>query len=141
MEVRDEGGSWEYRDVGRLMAVFQNALSDADSGTDDLRFSSLTGEATEEPEIIAARLERVAKLVHRALQRPPEHPPVRFDDARDWDELDEADWTESYNEQRRKQEWLSRAIQEQLRAGADPSTAMDRAMRDEGITGLPGEID
>jgi hypothetical protein len=141
LDVSDESGYWDDRDwkgladkLGRMQAII-------DAMADGLRASPLSDEAAEDPEIVAARVERIARQVQQALARPPEHPPVRFDDGPDWDELDEAHWDASYKEQRRKQERLHRPMEEQLRAGADHREAFENALRSEGIVDLPGEPD
>ncbi len=142
LEVSDESGYWDDRDWKGLADKLGRTQAMIDAMADGLRASPLSAEAAEAPEIVAARVERIARQVQQALARPPEHPPVRFDDdGPDWDELDETHWDASYKEQRRKQERLHRAIEEQLLAGADHKEAFDSAMRNEGIIDLPGEPD
>jgi hypothetical protein len=142
LEVSDESGYWDDRDWKGLAEKLGHMRVVIDAMAAGLRASPLSDEAAEDPEIVAARVERIARQVKQTLARPPEHPPVRFDDdGLDWDELDEAHWDASYKEQRRKQERLHRAIEEQLRAGADHKEAFDSAMRNEGIIDLPGEAD
>ncbi len=142
LHVSDESGYWNDRDwkglaekLGRMQAII-------DAMAEGLRASPLSREAAEDPEIVATRVERIARQVQQTLARPPEHPPIHFDDdGPDWDELDEAHWDASYKKQRRKQERMHRAMEEQLRTGADHAEAFDNAMRSEGIIDLPGEPD
>lgn len=91
---------------------------------------------------MAKRVERIAKQVQQSRARPPEHPPVYFDDDRsDWNELDEAHWDAAYKEQRRKQERLHRAIDDELRTGTDHTAAFEIAMRNEGMRDGTDELD
>jgi hypothetical protein len=138
--VSDESGYWEHRDVYRLIETFTSLRAIIDAMTERLRENPLSDEAAEDPAIVAARAERIASLVHQSLARPPEHPPVGFDnDGSDGDELDEAHWDAFGKQERRKQERLHRAMEDELNAGADHGTAFENAMRNEGLIDLPGE--
>jgi len=141
LEVSDESGYWENRDIGALMRKLGEVQAAIDGLADGLRESPLNSEAAEDPMIVAKRFERVAQLVHRTMKRPPEHPPVDFggDDFVDSSGIDEGKWDESYKEQLRKQERLHRAIEEQTQQGEDPRGACENAMRNEGLVDLPGE--
>ena len=141
LEVSDEGGYWESRDLDALVGKFAQVQAGIDGLAAGLRQSSLTSEAAEDPLIVAKRIERVAQLVHQTMVRPPEHPPVHFDDEDfdDWSPVNEAKWDASFKEERRKQERLHRAIEEQLQQGYDHRDAFENAMRNEGIIDLPGE--
>ena len=141
LQVSDESGYWDDRDWRRLIERFSRPRTLTDAMADGLRKSPLSAEAAEDPAIVAAGVERIARQVHQALARPPEHPPVHSDDGLDWDALDEEHWDASYKEQRRKQERLHRAVEEELRSGADHEDAFDNALRNEGIIDLPGELD
>ena len=80
LEVSDEGGYWETRDVNGLAekkAFLQAAIERFGRG---IQQHGLTSEAAEDPEILAARLVRVAQLVQKTLKRPSEHPPVHWQD-------------------------------------------------------------
>jgi hypothetical protein len=140
--VSDESGYWENRDVERLVEKFTSLRAAIDRLSEGLRSSPLSAEAAADPEIVAKRVERIARQVHQSLARPPEHPPVSFDDdALDWNELDEAHWDAAYKEQRRKQERLHRAMEEELRTGTDHTAAFENAMRNEGIIDWTDELD
>ena len=142
LEVLDEGGYWEHRDAASLARKFFAMRGILDAIMKGLSDHPLTAEAAEDPAIVAARLERITQQVHTVLKRPPEHPPVHFDeDELDWKELDESRWDESYKEQRRKQESLHRAIEEQLQSGVDHDEAFENAMRNEGIVDMPVDDD
>jgi hypothetical protein len=141
LNVTDESGYWEDRDLKKLIDKFAQMRGVIDAMAAGLRASPLSAEAAEDPAIVAARVERMARQVYPAIARLPEHAPVRFDDGLDWDEFDEAHWDASYKELRRKQERLHRAIEEQLRSGSDHDEAFENAMRSEGIIDLPGEPD
>ncbi len=142
LEVRDEGDYWQTRDLAGLTVKFRLVQAAIEGLADGLRRHGLSPEAAEDPEILLARVERIAQLVHRTLKRPAEHPPVRWDDeelgCRD-DDDDESQWDASYKENRRRQERVSRAIEEHLARGDDVADAFDAAMLEETAAGLPDE--
>lgn len=145
LEVRDEGGYWETRDLAALRekrGVVTAALHGMERA---LRDHPLSPEAAEDPEIVARHVARLAEQIHRLVARPPEHPPVHFDDEEF--EVDgrafgsESQWDAAYKENIRKQERLSRAVEEREMRGERPGKALEDAMRDEGIVDLPGTED
>lgn len=142
LEVSDEGEYWETGDA-KLLAGKMSFLGEMiNQLADKLRKYPLSLEAAEDPDILIHRIERVAQQVHASLARPPEHPPVDFDEEAGYrGEVDERAWDEFYKHDRRKQETMGRAIQEQLRQGNDPNEAFESAMRQEGLIDLPGEED
>jgi hypothetical protein len=145
LEVQDEGGYWETRDLPDLAAKMKHVQAAIDGLAEGIRRYGLSPEAAEDREILLARIERIARLVHRTLSRPAEHPPVHWDD----DELDagddsdgnrggdESQWDALYKENRRRQERMHRAIEEHLAQGDDLDEAMDAAMHEETALGLP----
>ena len=145
LEVSDDGGYWETRDLAALRKKMEYLQSAIDGLADSLRQHGLTAEAAEDPEILLARIARVAQLVQRTLGRPPEHPPVFWGDGDSDGDFDdpwggtEAQWDAEFKEQRRKQERLHRAIEERRARGDDAGDALLAAMRDEGLIDLPGE--
>jgi hypothetical protein len=115
LEVSDEGGYWETRDLTELArkhAVVQGAI---DGLAEGLRRHGLSREAAEDPDILVRRIERIAAQVHRILQRPAEHPPVTFSEEEAGGvpdpEATEALWDEMYKHNRRQQERLQRALE------------------------------
>jgi hypothetical protein len=70
LEVMDEGGYWEHRDLAELKRKTEflgkaiRMLGDAIAG------DQLSPEAAEDPEILATRIERLAQQVHQTLSRP-----------------------------------------------------------------------
>ncbi len=153
LEVSDEGGYWETRDLAALRRKMEYLQSAIDGLADGLRRHSLTAEAAEDPEILMTRIARVAQMVQRTLGRAAEHPPVRWGDDDSGGDSDgdsgdnfdgfadgtEAQWDASFKEQRRKQERLHRAIEERRARGDETGDALLGAMRDEGMIDLPGE--
>lgn len=144
LEVRDEGEYWETRDLERLRAKIGLVQAAIEGLAEGLRRHGLTAEAAEDPEILAARIARVAQTVQQTLARIPEHPPVSWDDdsGDGYDDLSdgtEAQWDAFFKEQRRKQERLHRTIEERMARGDDHHEAFEGAMRDEGLIDLPGE--
>jgi hypothetical protein len=145
LEVLDEGEYWETRNLTMLrekMALLQSAI---DGMADALRQHGLTAEAAEDPEILLARIIRVAELVQRTMARAPEHPPVDWTDQQSGNGFDEAldgteaQWDAEFKEQRRKQERLARRIEERRARGDDGAGVLEDAMREEGIIDLPGQ--
>lgn len=143
LEIMDEGNYLESRNVQSLYQTFARVQGMIDGLAEGLRQHGLSSEAAEDPQIIAARIERVARLVHQTLSRPAEHPPVLFDEddsgGLDGSVSDEAQWDALYKENRRNQERIHRAIEERLGRGEDVEEAFEAALRDEGIIDLPGE--
>ncbi len=144
LEVRDEGGYWEARDLAALTAKFEFLQSAVDGMAAGLQRFGLSGEAAEDREILLARIERIAKLVHRTLSRPAEHPLVHWDEEDDEPlgfeadvDDDELKWDDLFRENRRRQEHIHRAIEEHLAQGDDTKEAFDAAMNEETAFGLP----
>ena len=148
LEVRDEGEYWETRDVKRLagkLAFLQKAIEQFGKG---LERYGLSPEAVEDPEILAARIVRVAELVHKTLKRPSEHSPVHWEDGCSPVDAqgritpeEEARWDAMFKQNRRMQERMQRAIEERLAQGESVHDALDAAMREETAAGLPADMD
>lgn len=146
LEVLDEGDYWETRDVNELarkLAFLQAAIEQLAEG---LQRHGLTSEAAEDPEILMARITRVAQLVQKTLKRPSEHPPVHWED--DDSGLDdegrvtpaeEARWDALFKQNRRMQERVQRAIERHLSQGETVHEAHEAAMREETAAGLPAD--
>ena len=134
LEVMDEGDYWERRDLDRLrqkLTFIQHAI---DALADALENDRLSPEAREDPEILATRIERLARKVHATLSRPAEHAPVHFPEDEtglppDPDE-NEARWDALFQENRRKQERMERVVAEQLLRGEDTRAAFQAAMEE-----------
>ena len=143
LEVRDEGSYWESRDLETLRRTFARVGAMIDGLAEGLRRYGMSADAAEDPEIVAARIERVARLVHRTISRPPEHPPVLLgEDDSTFEEgwsVSEAEADALYKENRRKQQGLHRSIEELMGRGEDAEEAFEAAMRQEGIIDLPEE--
>lgn len=145
LEVSDEGGYWETRDLAELArrhTLVQGAIEGLAEG---LRRHGLSREAAEDPAILLRHIERLAAQVHRTLARPPEHPPVTWPDDKPFGEPDpdatEARWEEMFKHQRRQQERLQRALEERLARGEDYDTAFENALGDLGLEPPDGEPD
>jgi hypothetical protein len=134
LEVTDEGGYWEHRDVHELRQKIEflgRAIGKLAGALEDDRLSP---EAREDPEILATRIERLARQVQATLSRPAEHPLVHFPDDEAGTEPDpaenEARWDALFAENRRKQERMQRVIEERIAAGADTDEAFDAALEE-----------
>lgn len=145
LEVSDESGYWEHRDLAKLRAniEFLNCAMDLLGAA--LAQDGLSPEAAEDPEILATRVERLARRVHAIMSRPAEHAPVSFPE----DELglpsdpaeNEARWDELYRENRRRQERMERAMEEQMLLGADTREALEAAIEEATLRIDEEEID
>lgn len=143
LEVVDECGYWEHRDVNILAQNLAKAQAAINGISKGLQRYGLSPEAAEDPKILAARIERIARQVQKTMSRPAEHAPVRFDGDDfnlDDDFGTESEWDAAYRENRRKQERLYRAMEERRNLGEDTGDALQNAMRDEGILPLPEEL-
>jgi hypothetical protein len=134
LEVSDDGGYWETRDLAEL--VRKRALTQAaiDGLAEGLRRYGLSREAAEDPSILLRHIERVAEQVHRILRRPAEHPPVALD-GDDFGstadpEATEKLWDEFAKQNRRQQERMQRAIEERRSRGDEIETAFQDALLD-----------
>jgi hypothetical protein len=147
LEVSDEGGYWESRDVHELVRK-RNALQAAMGAlAEGLNKYGLSPEAAEDPEILIQRIVRVAELVHRTLGRASEHAPPtlpegfnEFGEGLDPEEK-EAAADEMYKHNRRRQERFQRYFEERLARGEDYEAAMDGALEDAGLVSAEGEVD
>jgi hypothetical protein len=134
LEVMDEGQYWETRDLARLrqkMGFIQHAI---DALADALENDRLSPEAREDPEILATRIERLARKVHQTMSRPAEHPPVQFPDeeagASPTPEENEASWDAMFAHNRRNQERMQRVIEERTLRGEDVEDAFEAAIEE-----------
>ncbi len=134
LEVMDEGGYWEERDVAKLRQKIEFLGRAIDMLADELENDRLSPEAREDPEILATRIERLARKVQATLARPAEHPPVHFPDDETGAPIDlaehEARWDSLFAENRRKQERMHRVMEEQTLAGVDAGDALDAALEE-----------
>jgi hypothetical protein len=146
LEVSDEGGYWETRDLAELSrrhAFLQQAIEGIAEG---LRRHQLSPEAAEDPDIVVKRIERIAALVHRILRRPAEHPPVSFpeDEAPGTPpdpDVAEATWDEMFKHNRRQQERLQRALEERRSRGEEDDDAFEKALGDIGLGDDDEDVD
>ena len=139
LEVSDEGGYWEKRDINLLAKNFAFLKRAIDEMADGLRRHGLSAEAAEDPEILIQRITRIAEKVRRSLGRPSEHAPPEFpEEGRDFaqsaePEKTEAAWDEIYKDSRRRQERFHRLLEERLARGEDHDQAFEAALEDAGI--------
>ena len=144
LEVSDESGYWETRDVqelSRKKSFLDRAITEFSSG---LQQHGLTAEAAEDTSILLTRIERIAAKVQRSIGRPSEHPPIGLTDedfGADRDIVEtEAEYNELFKYTERRKEQLHRAIEERMQRGEDHNTAFENAMRDIGLS-VPGDPD
>jgi hypothetical protein len=139
LEVLDEGGYWETRDLAELERRRRFLKQAIDGLAEGLQRHGLSREAAEDPDILCKRIERIAAQVHRILRRPAEHPPPEFPDedespgAAPDPATTEAHWDELFKHNRRQQERLQRAHEERRSAGQDDDAAFEGALEDLGL--------
>jgi hypothetical protein len=135
LEVSDDGGYWETRDLAELVRKRSLTQAAIDALAEGLRRHGLSREAAEDPSILLRHVERVAEHVHRILRRPAEHPPVDLGDEDASGEfadpqLMEKQWDERFKHNRRQQERIQRAIEERRSRGGDVESAFRDALRE-----------
>jgi hypothetical protein len=135
LEVSDDGGYWETRDLAELVRRRSLTQAAIDGLAEGLRRHGISREAAEDPDILLRHVERVAEHVHRILHRPAEHPPVVAEDDDDFSgEIDpeaaEKLWDQLAKHNRRQQERLLRSIEERRSRGVDMETALRDAIRE-----------
>ena len=135
LEVSDDGGYWEMRDLAELVRRRSVTMEAIDGLTEGLRRHGLSREAAEDPSILLRHIERVAEQVHQILRRPAEHPPVEFEDDDDFGSAADPDateklWDELSKQNRRQQERMQRALDERRSRGLNDETAFRDALED-----------
>ena len=134
LEVMDESGYWEHRNVGVLREKIEFLGRAIDLLAGELEDDRLSPEAREDAEILATRIERLARKVRATLSRPSEHPPVHFPDEEAVVPPDptenEARWDALFAENRRKQERMERVVEEGMIQGQDPREAFREAIEE-----------
>ena len=139
LEVNDEGGYWEHRDWRRLQETMDTCGAAIRGLATALENDNLSPEAAEDPEILATRIERIARQVHKTIARPSEHAPVTLADEPDFIKPDlaeeEARYDKLYEENRRKSERIRRKLEELVLQGEDVGDALEAAIDE--VVGLP----
>jgi hypothetical protein len=137
LEVSDEGGYWETRDLAELACRRGQVQGALDGLAEGLRRHGLSPEAAEDPDILVRHVERVAEQVQRILRRPAEHPPVAFPEnvpgVEPDPDTDEALGDELFKHNRRQQERLQRALEERRSRGEEDAEAFENALDDLGL--------
>ena len=136
LEVTDESGYYEHRDP-RELARKLNSLGSAILALGEaLEGSALSPEAAEDPEILAARIQRVAELVSRKMQAENKFSD-RGDEAEPEVEEDEPSLEELVRQQSQarrqaelRQERLMRRLEEGRGQGLSTDDALRRALRE-----------
>jgi hypothetical protein len=136
LEVTDESGYWDDRDPAKLAAAMERNAKAIDAFAAALDDSPLSSEAREDPEIVATRIERVARLVHQSF-RQQEQDAAAQRDSEDSDEFcpgwseQEAQWQRLHQESQARQHRMQRRIEERLLNGDTPEQALGAAHEEE----------
>lgn len=143
LAVLDEGDYYETRDLQQLISRMAFLNASIASLAKGIKRYPISPEALEDPEILAARIERVAQLAHRSIvegaTQPDQTPASQLthDDTDDDSEttLDEA--VDSSEKQRLRNEQrverMNRRINDAIASGLSYEEAFELAMRDEGL--------
>ena len=142
LEIHDEGGWWPDRDLTELKRRLVTVDGAVRWFAAELTGETVHPEDRDDPDLLAKRVERIGKRIRRLAARPPEHGPVRFadhdDPGADPDTSGtEAEWDAMFRDQRRKQEKMTRLIDERTLSGASTEKAFDEAMSDPGMLDVP----
>ncbi len=146
LEVSDEGEYYEDRDVGKLTKKMRLLADATHSLADGLREYGLSEEAAEDPNIVASRIERIAKLVHQKMlgkagteDQDPEASHFETKDT-EWYEPSLEEEVQAMDAHRRKNdlrgERMARRIAEATASGMSLEEAFELAMHEEGL-GMP----
>ena len=135
LEVSDEGGYWETRDLAGLVRKHSLIKQAIDGLVEGLRRHGLSPEAAEDSSIVLRRIERVAAQVHRTLRRQAEHPPVEFGDEDDVSgaaglDATETQWGKVSTQNTHQQERIQRALGERRSCGLGEGPPSQDARRD-----------
>lgn len=133
LEVHDETDYWQHRDPVKMAELMERNARAIEAFASAIEATSLTDEARESPEIIAARIERIAHIVHAQLQAgsQPTDNSLRDDDAgeefgKPWPEI-EYEWQKLVHESQARARRIERTVQEHLLAGEDIERALEAA--------------
>ena len=132
LEVRDETEYWQHRDLQRMTLAFETNAAAIRGMAAALEQTSLSSEAMEDPEIIAARVERIAQLVQQQLHRKPtleqesEEPIPDF--AKPWPQV-EAEWQELTRQSEAITARYQRELEEELlKQGEEAAETSDASL-------------
>jgi hypothetical protein len=139
LEVLDAGGYDKHRDVQQLVEKLQSPDNAIHSMVERSSERGLSAEAAEDPGILAARIERIATLVHQKLLEAP-HSPAGDTDREaidEWSEPSLEDEVEAMEQLKRqsdlRSERMVRRIAEAEAAGMSIEQAFELAMAEEGL--------
>ncbi len=142
LNVVDEGEYFETRNLPALKQKRELIDGAISSLAESLNEFPLSNEAAEDDQIVASRIERVAKLVHQKILgdwRDAEHSESNSDnqDELEWQEKTLEDEVLWMDQQRRKNdlrsERMSRRIAEATAAGMTVDEAFELALHEEGL--------
>ena len=143
LEVNDEGGFYEHRDPNRLATELARLGAAIRSMADGLQEYGLTDEALEDPNILVARIERIASLVSTKLdcraadgsQKITSTDSDADSDADVDDSLDNhvAREMKDYRRRLMRSERMLRRLRELEASGEEIGEALRKALREEGL--------
>lgn len=139
LEVNDEGGYFEDRDVNKLTQNKRSLGSAIHSMAEGLIEHGLSKEAAEDPSILVTRIERIAALVHQKMRAELSKPSDPAEQVADeaWDEPTLEDEVETMDRLRRnttlRSERMARRIADATAAGLSDEDAFELAMQEEGL--------
>lgn len=147
LEVSDEGEYYQSRDVDQLAQKRQFLPSAVESMADGLREHGLSAEATEDPGILAVRIERIAALVHQKIHADRQRPSrdTEGEQGVNWNEPsleEEADTMDRLRRQNDlRSERMIRRIAEATASGLSAEAAFELAFTEEGLPIPAREVD
>lgn len=141
LQISDEGEYQENRDIYKLAEKMRFLRESISSMAEGLQNHGLSDEAAEDPDILAARIKRIAMLVHQKMNvgesasielavNPVEQDP--------WSEPSLEEEVEVVDQMQRKNdlrsERMARRIAEATAAGISPEDAFEQAIQEEGLS-------
>jgi hypothetical protein len=129
LEVHDETEYWEHRDPQRMIAALDRNATVIRTFAEALENTHLTDEALESLEIVATRIERIARLVQSRLRNSSQSTSSGSDEVDfqpPWPQI-EADWQKLVRHSEARARRFQRTIEERLLAGDDARSAFEAA--------------
>ena len=132
LEVSDEGGYWETRDLAEL--IRRRTFIDGSDRRPGRRAQTVRTQSPKRPRIPKSWRDTSSGSRHTFIATSAARPNTRRSSSTTNDSADadatEKQWDELYKHNRRQQERLQRAIEELTSRGLDHKTAFEQAMRE-----------
>ena len=133
LEVSDESDYWSHRDPHRLADLMRKTASIIQAVSVGLEKHPLKQEASEDQNIVAERVTRIAQQVHQVFRQRDQQPThagdVKVDFQAEWTET-EAQWDQLYCDSTARSFRMQRHIESKLLAGLSTKEALESAFKE-----------